>query len=182
MTDDLFCNDDELIQRAYRYAESAHAGQERKYTGEPYVNHAVEVALLVRSFYPEPAVVAAALLHDVVEDTGATLADIDAEFGLEVAVLVAQVTDRSTLADGNRVARKRIDLIHLSNADERASSIKLADLISNTQSIVEHDQNFAVVYLREKRALLPVLWRGHPMLKARAEGVLLDAERLLDAA
>lgn len=158
----------ELMDRARSFAEHFHAGQVRKYTGEPYIYHPIAVAQIVATVTHTDEMLAAALLHDVVEDTDATLDDVEREFGAEVAALVEMVTDVSRPEDGNRAARKAIDRDHIAQASPEGKTIKLADLIHNTQSIVAHDPEFARVYLAEKRALLEVLGEGDPLLFARA--------------
>jgi (p)ppGpp synthase/HD superfamily hydrolase len=115
---------------------------------------------------------AAAWLHDTVEDTGVSIETIRAEFGAVVAGLVADLTDVSTPDLGNRAVRKSIDLAHTAKACADAKTIKLADLLSNTASIVEHDPGFARVYLKEKTALLEVLTEGDATLLARATDTL----------
>jgi (p)ppGpp synthase/HD superfamily hydrolase len=112
--------------------------------------------------------IAAAWLHDTVEDTGVTSELIRAEFGDEVATLVGWLTDVSRPDHGNRAARKAVDRAHTAAAPAQAQTIKLADLIANTRSIMEHDEAFARVYLAEKRALLEVMTKGDAALMARA--------------
>jgi (p)ppGpp synthase/HD superfamily hydrolase len=112
--------------------------------------------------------VAAAWLHDVVEDTGVTIETIRAEFGTEVAELVGWLTDVSKPEDGNRATRKAVDRAHTAEAPAEAQTIKLADLISNSKSIMEHDPAFAKTYLEEKRLLLAVMTKGDPGLHAEA--------------
>jgi (p)ppGpp synthase/HD superfamily hydrolase len=110
------------------------------------------------------AMLAAAWLHDVVEDTGVTIETVRAEFGSEVADLVSWLTDVSRPEDGNRARRKARDREHTAAAPAEAQTVKLADLISNTRSIMAHDPKFAVTYLEEKRALLAVMTRGDATL------------------
>ena len=159
-----------LEDRARTFATAAHAavGQLRKYTHEPYWVHPAEVAATVKTVAHTEAMVAAAYLHDVVEDTGVTLELVRAEFGDEVATLVGWLTDVSRPDHGNRAARKAVDRAHTASAPAEAQTVKLADLMSNTRSIVEHDPEFAKVYLAEKRALLEVMTKGDPELLARA--------------
>lgn len=153
--------------KALTFATAAHAavGQLRKYTNEPYVVHPIEVAGIV-SKVPGATdeMIAAAYLHDVVEDTGVTIELIRKEFGDEVATLVGWLTDVSRPEHGNRAQRKAIDRAHTAGAPAAAATIKLADLLSNTRSIVEHDEKFAKTYLAEKRLLLEVLKHGDPEL------------------
>lgn len=160
----------ELESRALLFATAAHAavGQLRKYTNEPYIVHPREVAEIVRSVDHTPAMVAAAYLHDVVEDTGVTIEIIREEFGSEVSDLVGWLTDVSRPDHGNRAQRKAIDRAHTAGAPAEAQTIKLADLISNTRSIMAHDPKFAKTYLEEKRLLIEVLTRGDPTLRSRA--------------
>lgn len=166
-----------LVDRAIACAARAHQGQTRKYTGEPYITHPLAVACAVASVTDEVEIIAAAVLHDVVEDTAVTLDEIRAEFGDRVADLVGWVTDVSKPEDGNRAARKAIDREHLAAAPAEAQTIKLADLIDNTASIVERDPAFARVYLREKTELLAVLTKGDPRLLARAVAQIEHQER-----
>lgn len=159
------------VERARVFATAAHAavGQTRKYTGEPYVVHPIEVSELVASVGGTDAMVAAALLHDVLEDTGVTFDVLEAEFGPEVAELVLWLTDVSKHEDGNRSTRKALDRQHSAAAPAAAQTIKVADLISNTRSIVAHDPGFAKVYLEEKRMLLEVLTKADPTLLNKAK-------------
>lgn len=166
----------ELIDRAYLFAKEAHAGvgQLRKYTGEPYIVHPVSVARIVARVPSTAQMLSAALLHDTVEDTEVTASQIESVFGAEVAELVGWLTDVSRREDGNRAVRKAIDRAHTARAPARAKTIKLADLIENTGSIVAHDPAFAKVYLHEKALLLDVLGEGDARLLAQARQ-LLDA-------
>ena len=88
--------DRELIQRAYKVAHRAHTGQKRA-SGEPYINHCLAVAVILAELRVPPAVVAAGLLHDTVEDTDISLSDIRADFGEEIAKLVDGVTKLTQL-------------------------------------------------------------------------------------
>ena len=159
-----------IIIRARVFATAAHAavGQVRKYTFEPYIVHPAEVASIVMSHGGTDAMVAAAWLHDVVEDTGVTIETIRAELGTEVAELVGWLTDVSKPEDGNRARRKAMDREHTAAAPSEAQTIKLADLISNSRSIMAHDPAFAKTYLEEKRLLLAVMHRGDAGLHAEA--------------
>ncbi|MCA1800336.1 MAG: HD domain-containing protein [Actinobacteria bacterium] len=145
-----------LVKQARLFAIAAHTAVEqfRKYTGEPYHVHPGEVAHIVERFGGTEEQIAAAWLHDVVEDTGVTIEVINTEFGPEVAELVGWLTDVSLPHMGNRAERKAIDREHTAMAIPEAKFIKAADLISNTRSIVEHDAAFAKVYLEEKRLLI----------------------------
>jgi (p)ppGpp synthase/HD superfamily hydrolase len=145
-----------LKQEVLLFATSAHKNQLRKYTNEPYIVHPIEVAEILLHNYPQANenMLSAALLHDTVEDTETTLEEIEYKFGIEVAELVKWLTDVSRPEDGNRATRKALDRDHITEAPFEAQMIKTADLISNTTSILEHDINFARVYVKEKRLLL----------------------------
>lgn len=156
--------------------------QRRKYTNEPYIVHPAAVVEIVRTVPHTKEMLAAAWLHDVVEDTPATIEEVRNTFGREVAALVEMLTDVSCHADGNRAKRKAIDLAHTAKASPEAKTIKLADLIDNTRSIVGRDQNFARVYLKEKERLLEVLKEGDATLWAQAHALLLESRAFLQAA
>jgi len=161
----------DIVHKAQVYAMAAHAAvqQKRKYTGEPYIVHPAEVASIVASVPGStPDMVAAAWLHDVVEDTGCTFTDIHMAFGIDIATLVGWLTDVSKPEDGNRATRKAMDREHTAQAPAEAQTIKLADLISNSKSIMAHDPAFAKTYLEEKRLLLAVMTKGDASLHAEA--------------
>jgi len=160
----------DLEERAVAYATQAHEriNHRRKYSNQPYQEHLRAVAELVAGMTDDPEMVAAAWLHDTVEDTPATLGQIEQEFGVSVASLVEELTDVSKPSDGNRAARKKIDRDHLALASARAQTIKLADLIDNCTDITQHDPRFAKVYLAEMAVLLEVLQQADNRLLQRA--------------
>lgn len=153
-----------IVEKALEFATEAHEGQVRKYTGEPYINHPIDVAQIVSSVPHTKEMLCAALLHDVIEDCGVTYDEIEEQFGEEIALMVNWLSDRSKPCDGNRAYRKEIDRVWISVADPKAKTIKLADLISNSKSILQHDKEFAKVYLKEKELLLEVLEEGDTTL------------------
>jgi guanosine-3',5'-bis(diphosphate) 3'-pyrophosphohydrolase len=171
---------DRIIARARAFAIKAHGEQKRKYTFEPYWKHPASVAQRVAKVAPkDSALIAAAFLHDVLEDTPVTFSELLEVFGYEIANLVREVTDVEPHR-GNRAARKLMDRERLADASPRAQTLKLADLIDNTESIVQHDPSFAVTYLREKEALLEVLKRGNRTLRKQAAKVLNESLLVLD--
>jgi len=151
----------DLVKRATWFATLAHGEQKRKYSDEPYVTHPIAVARIIHTLSPPFAkdcqVLAAAILHDVVEDTPATLDSIELFFGHSVADLVEQVTDISQLEDGNRAFRKAMDRGHLRMATPGGATIKVADLIHNAKSIIRDDKNFARVFIEEMKWSIGVL-------------------------
>lgn len=143
-------------------------GQKRKYTGEPYWKHPYAVAEMVGEtalcqFY----VYAAALLHDVVEDTQVTIETIAKLFGNKTARIVKELTDEP-LSAGNRDARNKLNTERLANASAEAQTIKYADIIDNTKDIVEYDPKFAKVYLNEVYEKLKVMTKGNGELRCMA--------------
>jgi (p)ppGpp synthase/HD superfamily hydrolase len=164
-----------LINKAISYATLWHAGQTRKYYGEPYMVHPTAVALTVAKRGYSDEVIAAALCHDVLEDTAATTADMTEVLGERVTQLVLEVTDVAKPEDGNRAKRKEMNRAHLAKASQFGKVIKLADLIDNTQDIVVNDPNFAVIYMSEKKLLLPFLEDAHdPVLLLKANTLVND--------
>lgn len=162
------------IQKALDFAIKYHEGQLRKWTFEPYIVHPIEVAEIVSTVEHTEDMIIAALLHDVVEDCSKEhgreflLSMISALFGSYVCKLVEMLTDVSKPSDGNRAKRKEIDRLHNADAMPEAKTIRLADLISNTRSIVRYDNDFAKIYLREKALMLEVLKEGNPILWEQA--------------
>lgn len=165
-----------IVEKAKVFAIAAHSavGQLRKYTNEPYWVHPIEVMEIVKTVPHTPEMLAAALLHDVVEDTKVTLAVVDQEFGRAVMYLVNSLTDISKPEHGNRAFRKAMDVAWISQASVAAKTVKLADIISNCSSIKLHDPEFAVTYLAEKRDMLAVLKDGDPVLYAQAVEITKD--------
>ena len=171
----------ELVERAMKYATEAHGriDQRRKYTGQPYDAHLRRVAEIVETVTDDAETIAAAWLHDTVEDTPATFQDIEGEFGPGVRALVAEVTDVSRPSDGNRAVRRAIDREHLARASARGQTVKLADLIDNCTDIARHDGRFGRVFVAEMAALLEVLAEGDPALLQRARKVQASSARML---
>lgn len=169
-----------VVAKALDFATKAHGDQVRKYTGEPYTNHLVEVMNIVRTVKSDDSMLAAALLHDTIEDTSVTEADVRKEFGPRIAQLVVELTDISKPEDGNRAFRKAMDRDKLATVSNDAQTIKLADLISNGKDIAVNDPKFAKVFLNEKRQLLEVLDRGDSILMKQAKDIL-DTYFMVDA-
>jgi (p)ppGpp synthase/HD superfamily hydrolase len=113
--------------------------------------------------------IAAAWLHDTVEDTPSTIDDIERHFGPRVAELVDQLTDSAQPAAKNRAARKLAHFRHTADASPEAQTIKLADIIDNTRAIVQYDADFARVYLVEKQIQIQLLRQGDSHLWRQAE-------------
>jgi (p)ppGpp synthase/HD superfamily hydrolase len=154
-----------LAYNAMMFAREVHKDQRRKYTNNPYTDHLAEVAGIVATAVsrdiPAEVQIAVAWLHDCVEDRGITTQQLCTFFGIAVTDGVMYLSD---LEQGNRAERKAASRVRLSRAPGWVQTIKCADLISNTSSIVMHDPKFAAVYLEEKRLLLDVLTKADPRL------------------
>jgi guanosine-3',5'-bis(diphosphate) 3'-pyrophosphohydrolase len=126
-----------LLNRAYEFSAASHQGQQRA-SGEPYLSHPLEVANLLVDFKMDVTTVTAGLLHDVLEDTSATKADLEREFGGEIAELVDGVTKIGKLAFSSREERQaenfRKMLVAMAR-DLRVLMIKLADRLHNMRTL-----------------------------------------------
>lgn len=161
-----------LLDAALQLAAQAHAGQRRKYVNTPYLTHCLEVVnVLIEHGIDDQVMLAAAALHDVIEDCAGwdaeklrwRLWDKSSNAATPTVVaLVRQLTEPAH--QGNRATRKAAECERLSKISADAQTIKYADLISNTSSIVQHDPDFAKVYLQEKWDILNVMRQGDERL------------------
>ena len=140
------------IDHAKIWAGMKHKGQARKYTGEPYVEHPIAVSELVREHGLSETAIIAAILHDTVEDTDATLEDVWELFGEEVAEYVWYLTKPPEFV-GNRSIRKEHDCNRLAIAPEEVKFIKFYDVFHNAGSIKEHDPKFWESWRHEMQML-----------------------------
>ncbi len=130
--------DVELIRRAYTFAETAHTGHTR-YSGEPYLNHLVCVAIMLAEIGMGARTVAAGLLHDSIEDTGVTMEELQKEFGDEIAFLVEGVTKLGSVRyyGSDRHNESLRKLFVATSQDIRVLIIKLVDRLHNMKTF-EH--------------------------------------------
>lgn len=176
------------IPLAIDFATRAHDGTARRWTNEPYINHPLRVASLISdAMMPNDAVVVA-LLHDVLEDTTASAAELMGirgdTLGQEIAKLfgpwvynrVAMLTNVDHTY-GDRAARVAIDHDRLASlGDMTVHSIKCADMIDNVPSILQYaDMEMRERVVREKRELIPRMIRAEKGLWARANKILAEA-------
>ncbi|MBR3317111.1 MAG: bifunctional (p)ppGpp synthetase/guanosine-3',5'-bis(diphosphate) 3'-pyrophosphohydrolase [Atopobiaceae bacterium] len=128
----------EKVERAYRYAAEGHRTQRRR-SGEPYINHPVEVALiLAKDLHMDSDTVCAALMHDIVEDTPATLEDVSEQFGQTVAELVDGVTKLTNIQVTNMDEKQALNLrkmVLAMSRDIRVVIIKIADRLHNMRTL-----------------------------------------------
>jgi guanosine-3',5'-bis(diphosphate) 3'-pyrophosphohydrolase len=178
------------LRAGFKFAEDGHKSinQVRKYNGEPYFNHCLEVANIVSSVNNEEDVLIAAATHDLEEDVAPlnpnyNLSAITRFFGPIVAHFVLELTDvytKEAYPQFNRAKRKSLERERIGQISNESKTIKLADLLSNTKSIVEHDKGFAITYIKEKLELLPYLQGGDLTLYVTAEAQANKAAQELD--
>ena len=162
--------------RAMIFAREVHKDQVRKYSNDPYIIHLAEVAGIVGSLGGPTArmdeMMAIAWLHDCREDQGISHDTLMERFGGNITLGVNWLSDLQT---GNRAARNAAAIARLHLAPAHIQTIKCADLISNSTSILKHDPKFAVTYIKEKAALLDALDRADSRLWGIAKGIIDEA-------
>ena len=130
--------DRDVLVRAYRFSEAAHRGQVRN-SGAPFITHSVEVAKILADLQLDSVTVACGLLHDVVEDTDVTVADVEREFGREVASIIDGLTKIAKLPSGGSTQERQVESYRkllLSIAREaRVIVVKLADRLHNMRTL-----------------------------------------------
>ena len=160
-----------LLERAYRFSERSHQGQQRA-SGEPYLSHPLEVAGLLVNFKMDVTTVTAGLLHDVLEDTKATKGDLQREFGAEIADLVDGVTKIGKLAFSSREERQaenfRKMLVAMAR-DLRVLMIKLADRLHNMRTLQYLPNDKARKIAQETLDIYAPLAHRLGMAKVKAE-------------
>lgn len=168
-----------IYRNAELFADMAHSSifQKRKYTGHPYIEHCRNVAYLTQIADGSKEMIETAYLHDVLEDVTPKNPIYNAElilkeFGQTVLDYVTWLTNVPH-ERGNRETRKAIDRENLCCAPSEVKTIKLADLIDNSLTIIEYDPSFAKIYLKEKRLLMDVLIDGNSQLWNLADSILM---------
>ena len=168
------------------FVKIQHGEQVRKYTGEPYWNHVLSVALII--ILHESKGVEIALCHDLFEDTKCDFSKLHKELvsiGYEhkeayaICINVNELTDKYTHEDypyHNRAKRKSMEAERLWSISPLAQSVKYADLIDNTSSIVEHDESFAKIYISEKEDILRGMSKGNSNLHTMCMSSLIKSK------
>src|SRR5439155_6733581 len=123
-----------VLERAYRFSERSHRGQQRA-SGQPYLSHPLEVASLLVAFKMDVTTVTAGLLHDVLEDTGATKAELEREFGKEIAELVDGVTKLGKLAFSSREERQAENFRKMLEEKDRKSTRLNSSHVANSYAV-----------------------------------------------
>lgn len=171
----------DIVTKAKILAKDWHEGQTRKYTGLPYIVHPARVAGHVHGIGGDEAMIAAAWLHDVLEDTDCPRPDIINACGHEVNFLVAWLTNPSKQWPGlSRAKRKEMDRAQLAQAPLPAKIIKLCDRLDNLRDLGE-DHEFNLLYAGESRALVRVLDCKGSGAKLASQ-LLVECDRLQSAA
>lgn len=170
---------DKVLAAIRDFADHAHGEQLRKYAPDRYIVHPVRVMEQCSKYTDDIAVLAAALLHDVLEDTSITklelkeflLKKMEKDKALKTLGLVAELTDvyiKNDYPRMNRRSRKEKEAERMVQASPDAQTVKYADIIDNSREIVQHDPDFARVFLSECRNLLKKMNNGNAELYARA--------------
>lgn len=169
----------EILEKVREYADHAHGDQMRKYSDERYIVHPVRVMETVRDYISDPPVLAAALLHDVLEDTDVTSDEMkaflftvmnrqDAERTIDLVEELTDVYIKRNFPRLNRKSRRHKEVERLAAASAEAQTIKYADVMDNSADIAENDPDFALMYLRESKYLLQQMEKGNTLLKQRS--------------
>ena len=161
-----------LIVRALEFAAHKHRDQRRKDAlASPYINHPIALAnvLVHEGKVDDPAVLSAALLHDTVEDTETTPAELREVFGEKIAGIVLEVTDDKNLL---KAERKRLQIEHAAHLTREAKLVKLADKICNVRDVANHppakwDLTRRREYFEWARAVVDQLRGVHPALEKK---------------
>ncbi|MFP3834597.1 HD domain-containing protein [Chryseobacterium sp. SIMBA_028] len=175
----------EIIQKITEFADQAHGCQTRKYTSERYIVHPLRVMEICHSYTDKLSILAAAVLHDVIEDTPLSKDDISQFLGSVMnnndrnltVQLVVELTDVYTKKDFptfNRYKRKKLELERLREISTQAQTIKYADIIDNSIEIPRHDPSFSKRYLGECRDILFALDKGNLELHRRALALVVE--------
>ena len=161
-----------LIVRALEFAANKHRDQRRKDAlASPYINHPIALAnvLVHEGQVSDPTVLSAALLHDTVEDTQTTAAELREVFGEKIAAIVLEVTDDKSLL---KAERKRLQIEHASHISREAKLVKLADKICNVRDVSDHppakwDLTRRREYFEWAKAVVDQMRGVHPALEKR---------------
>ena len=180
----------QILDKVKDFAEEAHGDQKRKYCDDPYIIHPVRVKKLCEGHHGSLEVLAACLLHDVLEDTETNEEEMYAFLSelMEISQakktlqLVKELTDvytREAYPQWNRDKRKAKETARLGKVSPKAQSIKYADIIDNGKEIIPHDPQFARRYLKECRAILEAADKGNPALRKEAFQIVRNGLREL---
>lgn len=167
----LFCS---MVERAMRVAARAHRTQHRKASDLPYISHPASVVmLLLRAGIDSEEILAAALLHDVVEDTDVSLDELHEQFPPQVVQLVMAMTERKQNDAGQNRSwqdRKEEHLVQIASANWEARAIALADKLHNLGAMLVDHHSGEEVWTRFNAPREKVLWYHREMIAAAEQG------------
>lgn len=172
-----FVNDKEIINAAKSFATEKHLGQTRKFNGDAYINHPAAVAKLVKNFGGNADMIAAAWLHDTLEDTNTSIEELKEKFGDKITSLVQELTsphglDKSTKAE--YLAKK------MSVMSSDALTIKLADRLNNVSDFKTAPQDFVRRYGPETTFMLNYLEdSGRPFI-SQQEKLIAEIRKAIE--
>jgi hypothetical protein len=169
----------EILEKVKQYADEAHGSQMRKYTKQRYIVHPIQVMEICSEYTSDLCVLAAALLHDVLEDTPTTRADLeaflltimnapDAKRTTDLTVELTDVYTKEAYPQYNRRVRKDKEHVRGAATSPSAQTIKYADIISNSIDVITHDKDFSPKFLKEVGSQLKSMNKGNAALYARA--------------
>jgi (p)ppGpp synthase/HD superfamily hydrolase len=172
-----------LLKKVEEFAAKAHGNQKRKYSDEPYIVHPIRVMETCRKYNSDVTVLAAALLHDVLEDTDCTKEEMfsflssifnDTQAS-RIAYYVDELTDvytKEAYRNMNRRKRKKLEAERMEKTSPEAQTVKYADIIDNCSEITVHDPEFATVFLNECKQLLEKMNKGNRELLSKAREIV----------
>ncbi|HWV72993.1 MAG TPA: HD domain-containing protein [Pseudosphingobacterium sp.] len=176
---------EQIIEQIKSFADQAHGDQKRKYTPDRYIVHPIRVMEICREYTKDVTILAAALLHDVLEDTETSEAELlaflktvmplkDASRTLALVVELTDVYIKSNYPKWNRAKRKQMEAQRIAQTSRDSQTVKYADIMDNALEILPYDRDFGKKFLQECRSLLAVAKKGNPVLRDRALNVVND--------
>lgn len=168
-----------VLEKIAAFADQAHGDQQRKYADESYIQHPLRVMKTCRNYGYSLPVLAAAILHDVLEDTDTTpqqiikflltvMNETDAEKTLALVIELTDIYTKEQYPRMNRRKRKTNEANRIKGISAEAQTIKYADIMDNATGIAQHDADFAPVFLRECSNLLEKMQNGNNELRKEA--------------
>jgi guanosine-3',5'-bis(diphosphate) 3'-pyrophosphohydrolase len=175
----------DILSQIQEFARQAHGDQQRKFEEEPYIRHLVRVKDLCAEYTTSTRVLAAALLHDTLEDTDTTPESLLAflntlvheDQSRSILGIVVELTDvyvKKNFPQWNRRKRKQKEAARLAAVSADAQTVKYSDIIDNSLTIAGADDSFVRTYLMECRAILKVMNQGNGELYQQAVKVVND--------
>jgi guanosine-3',5'-bis(diphosphate) 3'-pyrophosphohydrolase len=181
---------DRVLTQVRDFADRAHGNQTRRYSADRYIVHPVRVMEICRQHTNDLALLAAAILHDVLEDTEVRKNEMEdflkeimeptaAQRTLQFVIELTDIYVKNNYPQWNRRKRKSKEADRLEKVSAEAQTIKYADIIDNSGEIASHDPDFAKLYLDEATVLLSKMTKGNRQLRERAlETVKAEKEML----